>query len=91
MNLRKHWWELARDVILQLKPERVLDVGVGEGMLWRGYGYSSKHNVWDQRVPREWFDFNAHIVLLDIDAYKHPLDFINASRRQRGLSTATPG
>ncbi len=45
MNLRKHWWELARDVILQLKPRRVLDVGVGEGMLWRGYGYNGRHNV----------------------------------------------
>jgi len=77
--LNKHWWELARDVILKLKPRRVLDVGVGEGMLWRGFGFFGRHNLRDPRVPFEWFDFNAHVVLLDIDMYKHPLDFVNAS------------
>lgn len=77
--LNKHWWELARDIILQVKPRRVLDVGVGEGMLWRGFGFFGRHNLRDPRVPFEWFDFNAHVVLLDIDMYKHPLDFVNAS------------
>jgi hypothetical protein len=53
VSLNKHWWELARDVILQLKPRRVLDVGAGEGMLWRGFGFAGRHNLRDPRVPFE--------------------------------------
>jgi ubiquinone/menaquinone biosynthesis C-methylase UbiE len=78
-SFHKHWWELARDIILEVKPRRILDIGAGEGMLWRGFGFAGRHNLRDPRVPFEWFDFNAHVVLLDIDAYKHPLDFVNAS------------
>jgi len=77
--LNKHWWEAAREAILRLRPRRILDVGPAEAMLWRGYGFGGKHNKRDPRVPREWFDFGAHVVLVDIDMYKHPLDFVNAS------------
>ncbi len=74
-----HWWEFARNIILELRPRRILDVGCGEAMLWRGFGFSGRHNLRDPRVPYEWFDFGAHVVLVDIDVYRHPLDFVNAS------------
>ena len=74
-----HWTELARELIFRLKPSSVLDVGCGEAMLWRGYGYAGKHNVKDPRVKEEWYTFNARVVLFDIDLYKHPMTFVNGN------------
>jgi len=75
----KHILEVCRDIILKVRPKSILDVGCGEARLWRGYGYGGRHDVRDPRV-KEWeLDWNPRIVLLDLDAYKHPLPTVQAN------------
>lgn len=64
---------------MEFKPERVLDVGSGDAMLWRGYGYIGKHNLADPRIEPWKLPFNCKIVLLDLDVYRHPLDFVHGN------------
>jgi SAM-dependent methyltransferase len=75
----KHCWEVVRDYVLELRPRSILDVGCGECMLWRGYGYEGRHNGRDPRVEAWRLPFECQVVLLDLDVYKHPLPFVQGN------------
>lgn len=74
--LDMHMWEVVRDYIFYLKPKSILDVGCGEAMLWRGYGYRGRHNLKDPDVEEWKLPWECEIILCDYDVYNHPLPTI---------------
>jgi SAM-dependent methyltransferase len=73
----KHMWEITRDFLFKIRPRSVLDVGCGECMFWRGYGYRGHHNLKDPRIEREWsLPWECEVILCDYDVYNHPLPTI---------------
>jgi len=69
-----HHWEVARNLLFMVKPKSVLDVGVGEGMFWRGYGFRGHHNLRDPLIVEPWkLPWDCKIILCDYDVYNHPL------------------
>jgi len=64
------WWEWVRR---NVSPnETILDIGCGEGMWWRGYGYKGRHNIRDPNAPEY-----ENLVCIDLDIYNHR-NFIQA-------------
>lgn len=64
-----HTWEAVRTELRKLpwKDYKILDIGIGEGMFWRGYGYRGHHN----EIDPDWLFYPCNVTGMDMDLYDY--------------------